>query len=354
MSRSRILIFSAAAVFVAAVVVLILPIEIPNTVDTYGKVLPAKEWVLLRGDNGMIVSVLRDNASGVVRQYNVMQLERGEALSFSTADFTASSAVRKGDTVAWTTSTDLEVTLATLRGALAVAEAALEAAKTGQKTSLVEEAERNLAYSRKAVEEQEALHRRQAELHAKHMVSDEAYELSKDRLELLRINVTIAEAQLAAVATGARPAEIRQRVEEITAIRGELNAVVKRSTFSSHIAPISGKLTFSRAADTLLIVEDTTARLLFMPVPLRDLAFLSKGAAVQFSSGETDARGEAVTLTTDGDVQYVEGHAMRLLSARVTRCSSAPPRGLITACSIALRPLTLASYLQLHVGRVLE
>ena len=61
----------------------------------------------------------------------------------------------------------------------------------------------------------------------------------KIRLDLLHINVQIAEAQLAAVATGARAEEIRQRREEIEAIRGEINAVRTRMLLSTHVSMTS-------------------------------------------------------------------------------------------------------------------
>ena len=116
---------------VAILLIVLWPGRFPYTVSTYGKLLPAQEWVLLRDNNGMIASVLRDNRSGAVRSYTLSQLERGAAMSLGFARLQPDALIAAGDTVAWAVSTDMEYAMATLRGNLAVAEAALDAARAG-------------------------------------------------------------------------------------------------------------------------------------------------------------------------------------------------------------------------------
>ena len=351
LSKSTLIVLAGVVI---VILLLVIPVRVPGTVSAYGKVMAASEWVLMRSDNGMIISVLRDNRTGAVRQYDVTQLERGDAFSFSMLKDVATAVVRLGDTVAWTLSTDVEYELAALRGSLAVAEAALDAARAGEKQELVDEAQRRVTYARKAVEEQTALTRRLKELHARQMVSDEEFELAEDRLELLGINVGIAEAQFAAGSSGARPAEIRQRSEEIEAIRGEIRAMEQRLALSTHVSPVSGRMRMSRAADTLLVVEDTTNMLLLMPVSIGDLARIEKGSAVGFSSPELGVCGKAVSDGADSRVQYLNGHAVKLLCADIHDCPVALPTGLMLSCDITAKDIPLHRYLGELAGRLLE
>lgn len=334
--------------------VILIPLEIPHSISTQGKMLPAKSWVLLRNDNGMIVSVLRDNRTGNVQRYDITHLERGDALSFTLSDRLASGFVDAGDTVAWTYSTDIEYEIATLRGALEVAEAAYASAATGEKPSLVREAEQRLQYARKAEEEQRAVFRRQAELHRKDLISDEEYERAEDQLDMLRINVSIAEAHLAVVSSGLKEADVLHRKKEIEAIRGELRAMERRLALASHVAPLSGRIRPLRAPDTLLVIDDDTETLLFMPVELEQVPTIPDDAGVEFTAGELGVSGSATVVHGDRPVSYFDGHAISMVMARVTRQDGGIPHGLLVRCSVTAEPQTIWEALISFVSGLLE
>ncbi|MCB2205751.1 hypothetical protein KQI65_13480 [bacterium] len=333
---------------------LLLPLEIPKSISTQGKLIPSKSWVLMRNDNGMIVSILRDNETGHVQRYNITQLERGDALRFTLSDLAQRGTVSKGDTVAWTYSTDVEYEIATLQGSLRVAEAAYESARTGEKPSLVEAAERELLYARKAVDEQQVVFQRQKELHERKLISDEEYERAENQLEMLRISVSIAEARLTAVSSGMKTEDLLQRKEELDAIRGELRAMQQRLALASHVAPISGALRATRAADTLLIVDDAAEALLFMPVELSERPNIPADAVVAFQADELGVSGKARVIRDDGQVTYFDGKAITMIVARVTKQDGNLPHGLVTQCSVTAEPMSLGAAIIDFLGGLLE
>ena len=92
------------SIVLIVIIVYVLPVDITQTLSLRGAVASSSEWVLLRNDNGQIISLLRDNRTGAVENCSVMQVERGDAMSFVLSDRMRGGSVALGDTVGWITS----------------------------------------------------------------------------------------------------------------------------------------------------------------------------------------------------------------------------------------------------------
>ncbi|MDT8322852.1 MAG: hypothetical protein RRA94_01985 [Bacteroidota bacterium] len=318
----------------AIVAVLLLPVHVTGSIDAPGKVIAAREWVLLQQPNGTILSLLRSNLAGTVSRVDVMYPERGELTSTVLTGCPPAQSIACGDTVARTVSTSMATTMATLRGALAVAEAAVSAARSGQKPAVVREAAAQLEAARSAADTQQRLMHRRKELHRTGVMSDEEFEQYRGQLELVTIHTAIAEAHLEAVSTGEREEEISLLRSEIDAIRGQLNAVEQRIALSCHISPIHGITMEAHGVDTLFVVADTVQCLVLIPVPLEKLALLRNGSRLLLRQDETSATGEGEILAISGDAHYHNGEAWTVVKARVTGCDRAIPPGRFVRCRI--------------------
>ncbi|MBE0643360.1 MAG: hypothetical protein IH600_04715 [Bacteroidetes bacterium] len=347
-SRHRIL-YAIGALAVLALVLALLPIRIPMSATVFGRLLPAREWVLLRTDNGQLTSLVRSNGTGVVEQYSVTQPERGDAMHFvlSPAVLTAAS-VQEGDTIGWVTSPELAQQLAALEGALDVAHAAEASARSGDKPAVVQQSHGALAQARAAFDEQQHLHARQAEPHQKKILSDEEFELSRDRLEVLRAGVAVAEAQLAAATSGRKPEDVRQMEAQAAALEDEIAAVRLRMNRFTHIAPLSGVLLHPQAADTLMAVQDQSALVLMLPVDIGDCTGLREGDRIAFDIPLTGLSGTAILLRIDRAVQYVKGRPVCVVSAEIRDGAEDLRPGLIARCRVETPPLSVSGYL-LHL-----
>lgn len=335
------------AVLVIALVLIFVPVRIPHTVSAYGRLLPSREWVLVRTDNGQLVSVLRSNSSGAVEQYSITQPERGDAMQFVLApSVITGSKVRKGDTIGWVTSPELVQQLAALQGARDVAHAGLASARSGDKPAVVAQALGALAQARASYAEQEHLHARQAELHQRKILSDEEYELSRDRLAVLRSAVAVAEAQLASVTSGLKDEDVRQSATQVAALEREIEAVRARMNRFTHVAPLSGMLRNPHAVDTLLAVQDEETQVFLLPMHVRDCAQLKEGKEIRFDIPRTSLSGTALVRRIDRTVQYVQGEPVCIVTAEVRGDTRALRPGLIARCVVDCPPLTLGEYLR--------
>ncbi len=344
--RRRALIISGVLLAVL-IALLVLPIRIPYSVTVYGRLLPEREWVLVRTDNGQLTSLVRSNGSGVVEQYSVTEPVRGDAMQFVLAPGLMSAvSVQKGDTVGWLTSPELAQQLTALEGALDVAHAMVASARSGDKPAVVQQARDAVTQARAAFDEQQHWHARQTELHAKNILSDEEFELSRDRLEVLRAGVAVAQSQLDAVTSGLKAEDVRQSEVRAAALESEIAAVRARMNRFTHIAPLSGELRHPHAADTLLAVQDRSALVLLLPVNVCDCARLREGDRIEFDVPLTALTGTAVIRRIDKRVEYVQGNPVSIVSAEAAGDTEALQPGLIARCRVQAPPIGIPAYLQ--------
>jgi hypothetical protein len=137
------------AAVAAAVVLLFLPITVGRTITVSGKVLPAREWLLVKSQAGSLIATLRDHLQGTVVSYTVVSVLRGDAFGFDLfssrkpGDF-----VGAGDTIISIRSHELVREYHRVSGELAIARANLAVMATGEKEPVVREAERSLRLAR--------------------------------------------------------------------------------------------------------------------------------------------------------------------------------------------------------------
>ncbi len=351
-SRRTYLIAAGIALFL--VVVLLLPLEIPRSLSIRGSIASAREWVLLRTDNGQFVSQLRDNRSGAVEHCTLTQIDRGDAMSFVLSENMRSGRVTRGDTVGWILSYSLMQEISALEGDLSVAEAAAASARSGEKSSTVDEARQRLAFAQAARDEQEKLHTRQSELHGKRMISDELYEISGDRLRQLRINVDLAEAALRSASTGLKPEDVRAAEASVASIRGQLANLRKLAQQNTFITPVSGVQRASWAVDTLLVISDVTEQLLIAPVALGDMHLLSVGEGIEFTVPQTGLGGMARIERIDRNIQYIGKRPVCMVISRIERCDADVSSGMLAQCSVQAAPVTPRSWLAATFRKMFE
>ncbi|MBN1446423.1 MAG: hypothetical protein JXA28_00730 [Bacteroidetes bacterium] len=334
-------------VLAIAAVFIFLPIRIPHAVSVYSRLLPQREWVLLRGSGGQIVSVLRNNLSGVVEDYSVTEPERGDAMQFLLASGVSDQRIiEKGDTIGWVLSPELARELTALEGALCVAEAGVTVARSGEKPELVAEAQSALAQAEAAYEEQLHLYARQEELHRRQIISEEEWQASGDRLAVLQAGMDVAKARLAAVSSGLKPEDIRQREQVVSALENEIAALRRRLSRFIHVAPFSGVVRSGFTLDTLLTLQDPTSMLLLLPLPVDDCTRLQTEKDISFRIPRTGLSGKARLLRIDEGVQYVQGQPVRLGIARILQADDGLRTGMIASASVSCYAMRAQEYLR--------
>lgn len=343
---ARTLVITGLLVLVAALLVL-LPVRVPHSISVPGRVYPSQEWTLLRDDSGALGSVLRDHRRGTVESYSVSQFVRGDAVrvTFDPA-LRPNSAVVAGDTIASIYSNETERQLSELTGDLAAALSTLALYSTGEKTSIVQEAQAQVARAQERVRQQTAAVERLRILRQNDHASAQELELAEMQLGVFVQEVEIARADLETAMTGAKPEQLDLTRTEAEALRSEIEMLQDRLSMFTITAPISGITVRSFGPDTLLTVKDTGSFVVVMPVPWSRYEIVAPGQDVKIQMPGA-SRASSTTIGQFGDtVHVINGQSVVMATAFVTDNTARFIPGALVACSINTGKISILEYVK--------
>jgi hypothetical protein len=342
----RTVIASAAVVFAAGGLWLA-PIEVPSSISADGKILPAREWTLVRDGDGSIGSLLHDHLRGRLESYSVSRFERGDAVRMRLKPGIEPRAhVTAGDTIAFISSNETERQLARLSGDLAATLASLDLVRSGEKAPVVGEAEMYLQRARERVRYQESELERLKPLHQRRLISAQDLEAAESQYRILEAEVAVAAARLVAVSTGAKPEQIELARRRTEALQREIETVQDRLEQFTVTAPLSGVVTRSFGADTLLSVRDTSAFLVIMPIRVSDHDRLAPGQPVTVRVPQMAAAVPARVYQLGDTVHLLGGEQVVLVTAVIERPPAGMMPGAFARCSIEQGRLPLRTYVK--------
>jgi hypothetical protein len=340
----------AILLLLAIVVVFLLPIDVPFSYGTYGRILPGNDYVLRMSENGIVQSLLRDNLHGGISRSSMNEIDRGDAVWVEmNKEVQSKGWVSFGDTLCRISSSLLSVTLAERVGALAVAESSLAVAASGDKSSLIQAARERIDFSTKEVEAFAKKHERLETLFAKQLVSEEQVVDSRDQLRLLEISVDIAEAELNVLTTGSKTEELNLRSTNILALQNEIDALQSRASMFVHVSPVSGIIPGSSNSDTLLRVYDTTSALIEVAVNIEAMEYIHYGATVRASLPGMNGDVEARIVRIEKTPRIWGRDKVVLVYAEIEYSKGLLPWDSLTKCSIDCGNVELSLYAWRHL-----
>jgi len=295
-SKKKILLFMTAF---AVIVLLLIPIKIPYSLSSIAKAKPAKQWLIIKGTDGKLVTTLINNINGNVENYSVTQFERGDVVQFYlNKNIVSGVKVNEKDSIAFITSNLSEIEITQLKSELNDALAQLKLSESNEKESIVNTEKQKLEFSKKQYEEQQNLFNRQKSLYEKQLISQEEYELAKSSLELFKINVDISSERLSTVQTGSRPEEIEMIKSRIVGLQNQIRAFENKFDKYFIQTPINGIIQRTYSTDTLINIEDYSELIAFVPVKNEYLNQIKIGQTVNLegNSFTTNISGKVINL----------------------------------------------------------
>ncbi len=341
------LLFILAAIL--ALLLLFLPIEIPYVVSTMGKLLPAKEWLLIQNADGGLRGALLDHRTGVPNGYTLAQFERGDAVSFEILpEVRQASSIMAGDTLGYIRAFDVQEEIVTLKASLENGKARLKVLLAGEKPAIVEAAKKRLAFAETALAEQEKITTRLKALFEQGLTSKEEFELSESERQLRKINVTIEKAEFASASTGASPEEIALARKEIDGLEQRIAVLEAKSSKFVITAPISGKINPVYGGDTLLCVIDAGELMAMLPIHIRERPYLEIGQKVTMADGwqrlQSPCSGSVTRILNQARV--LDGEQVFFAAAQIDSCKIETVVGAFGSFKIESKPVTMLEYLK--------
>ena len=331
----------ATIALIAIIFLFILPINLPYSIKVPGKVLPQKEWVLSKTDNGMIVTQLINNKTGISEDYFVTQFERGDAVQLNLNSKKNNFSVSKNDTIGIIHSNEINRELVKLQGKLAETKASLELNLTGNKKSIIDAAKETLAFSKEKSKEQKKILARLKAMFRKNLISKEEYEIAQNESNLNDINISIAQAQLEAVKTGEKPEQVQFINSKILSIENEISVLEKRLNNFVIISPINGTVNQIANSDTILFVADTSEYVILMPVNIKEKEYLKKDISIELQIPYNKKIIEADFYGLNNKVQIFNGTQVIFVKAIVDKNKLDFIPGMYVQCKLNLGSVSI-------------
>jgi hypothetical protein len=339
--------FIITVVILLLVILFVLPIKLPYSFSAIGKLNVAEEWIILKGRDGQLITMLKDLRTGIAKNYSVTEFERGDNARFTfNPNIKVGMTISKSDIIGSIFSNELEIRLTSLRGKLLVTKAFLKQNLSGEKESLIKEAEENLVYLQKKAEVEKKIYLRQEKLFEKNLISEEEYEVYKNTNELNTIEIAIAETQLHSISSGEKSEQINFIKAQITALNNEITMLEKKVANFILTSPINGFVKGLTVGDTLLVIADTSQYVLTVQVPLEKYNYITTvpGAHVTILLHNKFA---AATLgSMNNSVHYLSSRPVVIATAIVNESSNNIIPGLLVKCDIECGEIEIAEHIK--------
>lgn len=345
-----------ATLVLVLLIIALFSFKFPYKIEEWGKIVPKKEWLFLKGTDGRLLEMLYDYEKGVPQQMKVRLVERGDVMTFDIHENIRSGyALDAGDTIGGIYSSEIEQNLADLRGDLSVARSNLQSLLEGEKSSIIITSEQQYNFARKEVEEQRRIVERLQKLYEEDLAAQEQYEIELGRLRLAEIQVTIAESQLETAKTGAKSGQITLAKSQITSLESQISALEKQLGLMIITTPISGRVTRMFNSDTLMAIGDTSGHILFMPIPLDDYQYLVQEEKITVKiGGYINATFNGSLIDKHQSVEQLNGKQILMTGIRLDKNSANIKPGIMAKCAINCQPVTFWELLQRFLKASIE
>jgi multidrug efflux pump subunit AcrA (membrane-fusion protein) len=331
----------AITLVILIIVIIFLPIKYPSSINSKGKLLPHKTWLISKETDGRLTTELLDNVTGINNEFSVTQFERGDAVQFKfNLDLLTSGQVQQGDTIGYVISNEIEKDIEKLKGELNTARALLNVQTSSEKESVIEEEKSKLVFAEKELEEQTKIYERKKKLFDRDLISQQEFEADEAKYELAKININIAKERLRGVQSGAKTEEIDYASSQISTIENEISVLQKRYESNNIVSPISGMVTRSFSSDTLLIINDVSKSVALIPIKWQDSDKLKPKLQVVVSSPNVNESLKGKIFSIGNSVKKINGIQYIMVTALFDDGISELKPGLLVDCKIQIGDVT--------------
>lgn len=304
-------------IIVVVILIILLPIKIPTTVKSYGKIYPSKELYVTKIQNESISTEFIDRLNSGIKEYHINSFERGDRASFIISpNIKIGSKVTVGDTIGRIKSSKLTQLQSELIDKIGVATANLNVFNSQKHQSLVDEAQYQIDYAQTQYENQKLIYDRNLQLYKENLISDEDFDSINTKLQLYEKEVKIAQAQLETVISGAKPETISFLRSEINSFQNKYNTLTKQINEGILISPINGIINNSTNKDTLFSIQDTTKYIASFPISLNHIKSIENNQEVKIKiPGDKNCLG--IVKHIDNNVHMMGGDSRVIITVEL-------------------------------------
>lgn len=342
---------SGIILILAIIIFLCLPIHFPYLINSTAKAFPVQQWVLQKNQDGTLISSWHNYQRSQMKDYTSYQFDRGDVVNIQfKASENHQNSIEKDAIIAAISSNKLQERLLQLQNQLLLERAALNEELSGNKIALVQEAEEALRLAKQELEIHKKRFERSSQLFAEGLIAKATYETAENTLKEAEIKIHLAQRQIEVNTTGEKPEIIRLIKTKIQTLEKEVQFLKTQTNYFEIKSPISGKLYFETNSTTdKLIVEDTSAHILVIPIKLKDRPFITKDALIELKVIGIDTLVQAKLLEIGKKVSILNRETVVLAKAKVAGNCLSIASGMPIRCQVNCGEVTPWEYLKRSV-----
>ena len=335
-----------SSVCIVTVAFLFSAFTVPSSITTQAILQPGREWIVQRQTGGRLVVAQYNHELGTTETYLVHQFEREDAVRVDFREFNnLDTLIHAGDTLALVHSANFSFEQTALSGELAQARASLLVAETGEKQSMIREAEEGLSRARSEYDALEKARVRMRSLFEKGIASSAELEHAESLADAAKAAVSEAEAKVRTRSSGAKSEEIERNKSVIASLTENSNALRSKAGYFTLCAPFNGRVYRGAASDTLMRLGEDNSFVGITAIPWTERESIPEHASVDI---EVPGLGETVSGTLVVKQNSVQLLGSRQIFVAVIRVDHPPSRllpGLSATCRIRCRETRVHEYI---------
>jgi multidrug efflux pump subunit AcrA (membrane-fusion protein) len=325
-------------------------INLPYKIRSRAIIYPAKEWSLVKAQDGQLAYLLMDHFNNSVSEFAFTEFQRGDHSHFTlNMSLFENERVNSGDLIAHIISSEEQRRLIELKGELEVREKLLEVYLTGERQQDVVIAHERMLLARKEFENQQKLMDRSQKLFDENVIASQEYDISLNEFEVKQLAYQIARSQHQAALTGSKPEQLNLVRAEIRALQSQIHQLEQRIDAFTIRSPFSGTIIRSReqALDNQVFIRIScdSVKIAVLPVELYQLQYIHNGQKVYLQAFSGSKPIPATIESIGNSVQLINRRQSVFITAVLDNPHSAILPGMIIEAEIHGGKISLGEYI---------
>jgi hypothetical protein len=332
---------------ILAFLAVFMPIPVRYSFVATAKVYPIKEWKLSRGTEEGFWSQTFNFETDALGDFKNYRFERGDIAELVINESLAFDApILKNDTVARIESYLIKNEITRLSNLREVEIANMSVVSTGEKQSLVEQAQRQYNYAVEKLDLEKKNFARQERLYRDSVITPADYDMYENSLKLAEINTQVAYDELQSLSTGEKDPVINLSEQKILSYEKEIERLETQKAQYTIASPISGVLSYNTEIGGILKVSDNSRLLLKIPVAYKHSSYLNSLYKVTFSTPDNKITVNAMFKGFDEKINLIQNQQFVIASAVTTEATPGIYPGMVVQCRIYCDKVRLLEYLK--------
>jgi hypothetical protein len=310
-------------------------------VQTYARILPIRDWVLVKGPDGQLMASTFNHETGLSDGYRLSNFDRGTSIAFSLRPTVLpGQQVAQGDTIGSIYSSEIQERMTALEGELAAAQSQLAVSASGAKAAVVDEAQKRLEFAQRRKKEHDRVLERAERLRKSDLISQGELEHVENETHALDDDIQIAKSNLEAARSGAKPEQLSLLEARVAALKNEIASIQQREATYTLVAPISGTIARSFSADTLVTIVDVTTLVALVPIPWADSDWIRATPDPQITAWGLSAPAHGSLTSFNLTTRFLHGERVVLAAGTLHDAPANLTPGMLTKCAVRCESTT--------------